>query len=71
MYETVTVAELFEEELEALEEQHQKLLEESTETSKETAAKIAHVIEYFKLRLDLLEYSMEDAYGVKISKTLH
>jgi 2-keto-4-pentenoate hydratase len=72
MYEeTVTVAELFEEELLALEEQQQKLLAENTEGSRETAAKIAHIIEYFKLRLELLDYDIEDAYGVGSNQTLH
>ena len=47
MYETVTVAELFEEELESLEEQYDTLIEEDTQTSKLTAQKIANVIEYF------------------------
>lgn len=69
--ETVTVAELFEEELLALEEQHKKLIEENTELAKDTAAKIAHIIEYFKLRLELLDYDIEDAYGVGSNETLH
>ena len=69
--ETVTIGELFEEELLALEEQHQKLIDENTQDSRLTAQKIANVIEYFKLRLDLLEYDMNDAYGVGSNETLH
>jgi len=72
MYEeTVTVEELFEEELLALEEQHQRLVEENTPSSREVATKIANIIEYFKLRLELLEYDINDAYGVGSSETLH
>jgi len=71
MYETVTVAQLFEEELEALEEQYDTLIEEDTQTSKLTAQKIANVIEYFKLRLGVLEASLEETYGAAPHRTLH
>ena len=71
MYETVSVEQLFEEELAALEEQHQKLIDENTYTSRQTAEKIANVIEYFKLRLGILEETMEEVYGVNENKTLH
>jgi len=70
---SVTVEELFEEELAALEEHHQKLLDENTFQSRQTAQKIEAVIEYFNLRLDALEYGFEEAYGIGSSKrnTLH
>lgn len=69
MYEeTVTVAQLFEEELEALEEQHEMLIERNTHESRLTAIKIEHVMEYLRARLDS---SIEDAYGVTDKKTLH
>ena len=71
MYETVSVAELFEEELAALEEQHQRLIEENSFDSRQTAQKIANVIEYFKLRLGVLDETMEEVYGVDENKTLH
>jgi VanZ family protein len=71
MYETISVAELFEEELEALEEQYDTLIEDDSQTSKHTAEKIAHVIEYFKLRLGVLEESIEEAYGAASHRTLH
>jgi tRNA(His) 5'-end guanylyltransferase len=72
MYEeSVTVAELFEEELIAIEEQYDKLIEENTMDSRLTAKKLEHIIEYFKLRLQLLDYDMEDAYGVGTKQTLH
>ena len=71
MYETVSVEQLFEEELAALEEQHQRLIDENTFDSWHTAQKIANVIEYFKLRLGVLEETLEDVYGVDENKTLH
>jgi hypothetical protein len=71
MDETVTVAQLFEEELTALEGQRDRLIEENTHESRLTAKKIEHIIEYFKLRLDLLDYDIETAYGVGTDATLH
>ena len=71
MYETVSVAELFEEELAALEEQHQRLIDENSFDSRQTAQKIANVIEYFKVRLGVLDETMEEIYGVPGNKTLH
>ena len=71
MYETVSVEQLFEEELAALEEQHQRLLDENTFDSRQTAQKIANVIEYFKLRLGVLDETLDEAYGVGSDKTLH
>ena len=68
MYETVTVAELFEEELAALEEQHELLLEENTFESRTTAKKLSHVIEYFKSRLGIEEH---DDYVDPGNNTLH
>ena len=69
MYETVTVAELFEEELAALEEQHELLLEENTFESRTTAKKLSHVIEYFKSRLGIEEE--HDDYVNPGNSTLH
>lgn len=71
MYETVSVEQLFEEELAALEEQHQKLIDENTFDSRRTAEKIANVIQYFQLRLGVLEETMEEVYGVNENNTLH
>ena len=70
-YETVSVEQLYEEELAALEEQHQKLLDENTFQSRQTAQKIANVIEYFKVRLGIVEETVEEVYGVGGDKTLH
>lgn len=71
MYETVSVEQLFEEELAALEEQHQRLIDENTFDSRQTAQKIANVIEYFKLRLGVIEQTIDEVYGVSNNKTLH
>ena len=71
MYETVSVEQLFEEELAALEEQHQRLLDENTFESRQTAQKIANVIEYFKLRLGVIEETIDEVYGVSKHNTLH
>ena len=71
MYETVSVEQLFEEELAALEEQHQRLIDENTFDSRHTAQKIANVIQYFQLRLGVLDETMEEVYGVSENNTLH
>jgi len=71
MYETVSVEQLYEEELEALEEQHQKLLDENTFESRQTAQKIANVIEYFKVRLGIVNETIDEVYGVPKNNTLH
>lgn len=72
MYETISVEQLFEEELAALEEQHQRLIDQNTFDSRHTAQKIANVIEYFKLRLGVLDETIDDVYGVNQDKgTLH
>ena len=71
MYETVSVEQLFEEELAALEEQHQRLLDENTFESRQTAQKIANVIEYFQLRLGVIEETIDEVYGVSKHNTLH
>ena len=71
MYETVSVEQVFEEELAALEEQHQKLIDENTFDSRRTAEKIANVIQYFQLRLGVLDKTMEEVYGVSENNTLH
>ena len=70
---SVTVEELFEEEIAALEEHHEALIQENTHESLTGAHKIEAVIEYFNLRLDALEYGFEEAYGIGSSKrnTLH
>jgi len=50
-YETVSVAELFQEELDALRDQYDKLIDRGTDTSLTTAENLEHVIRYFEARL--------------------
>ena len=50
-YETVTVEELFQEELDALREQYDILIGKGTDTSLTAAENLEHVIRYFEARL--------------------
>jgi len=50
-YETVSVAELFQEELDALREQYDILIDKGTDSSLEAAENLEHVIRYFESRL--------------------
>ena len=50
-YETVSVAELLQEELDALRDQYDKLIDRGTDTSLTTAENLEHVIRYFEARL--------------------
>ena len=50
-YETVSVAELFQEELDALREQYDTLIDKGTNTSLTAAENLEHVIRYFEARL--------------------
>ena len=50
-YETVTVAELFQEELDCLREQYDKLIGNGTDQSLRAAENLEHVIRYFEARL--------------------
>lgn len=58
-YETITVKQLFEEELEAIQEQHEKLVELDTPESRDAADSLYHVIRYFKKRLELDDWLEE------------
>ena len=49
--ETVTVEELFQEELDALREQYDVLIDKGTKTSLTAAENLEHVIRYFEARL--------------------
>lgn len=68
--ETVTVEELFKEELEQLEEQHRILEESGSEDSLRTARELESVIRYFQIRLGLLEQGIDEAYAAT-NPTLH
>ena len=50
-YETVSVGELFQEELDALREQYDHLIDKGTVTSLQAAENLEHVIRYFEARL--------------------
>ena len=50
-YETVSVGELFQEELDALREQYDILIDKGTDTSLRAAENLEHVIRYFESRL--------------------
>lgn len=52
MMETVTVAELFEEELEAIQDYYDKLLALNTKEALIEAESLSHVIHYFEKRLN-------------------
>ena len=69
--ETVTVAELFEEELEALIAQHERLITENTSHSLEVANSLEHVIKYFRVRLGHTDDDLESVYGAGPEETLH
>jgi hypothetical protein len=75
-YETITLEQLFREELEALMDQQEKLIEEDTPESKALAHNLGYVIAYFKARLnsdDPLE--VMDTVGSQLAnilpRTLH
>ena len=63
MQETVTVAELFEEELEAIQSHYNELIALSTKEALLEAETLSHVIHYFERRL-------ADDFG-DMNKTLH
>lgn len=50
-YETISVEELFQEELDALREQYDVLIGKGTNTSLQAAENLEHVIRYFEARL--------------------
>lgn len=50
-YETVSVGELFQEELDALREQYDLLIDKGTDVSLQAAENLEHVIRYFEARL--------------------
>ena len=69
--ETVSVEELFTEELEALEEQYNRLVELDTDEAQNTANSLIHIITYFRVRLGLETTDLEEVYGADPSRTIH
>lgn len=70
--EVVSVAELFEEELAVLVEQHGILTKKNTRDSMMAAESLLHVINYFRVRLGIeTGTEMEDLYGAGPDQTIH
>lgn len=69
--ETVSVEELFEEELQALETQYAKLSESKDPGSQRAANSLLHVIAYFKVRLGYEGDDFESVYGTRPDRTIH
>ena len=70
--EMVTVAELFEEELEVLVEQYGILTKRNTRDSILAADSLLHVINYFRVRLGIENGTeLEDLYGAGPDETIH
>lgn len=68
----ITIAELYEEELELLKEQHAHLVAKNTASAALAADSLTHVINYFRVRLGLEDsVDLEDLYGSGPSGTLH
>lgn len=70
--EVVTVADLFQEELDILVEQHRILTTKRTRESALAAESLLHVINYFRIRLGIeTGTEIEDLYGVGPDETIH
>lgn len=69
--ETVSVEELFEEELAALETQYTKLRESKESSSQLAAESLLHVIAYFRVRLGYEVDDFETVYGSYPDRTIH
>ena len=69
--EAVTIAELFCEELEMMEEQHTRLLEKNSTDSVLAAHDLQCVIKYFKARLGIEDADLELLYGADPDRVLH
>lgn len=69
--ETVSVEELFEEELQALETQYTKLNESKELASQKAAESLLHVIAYFRVRLGYEGDDFETVYGTYPDRTIH
>jgi hypothetical protein len=71
--ETVTVEELYQEELDALVEQHKILLEEGGEDNQRIADSLLHVIAYFRARIGAEDdFDVAEIYGIIPSdQTIH
>jgi len=69
--ETVSVEELYQEELTALETQYDRLSRMDTESARKAADTLLHVIAYFRVRLGLEEHDLEEVFGADPDRTIH
>lgn len=69
--EAITIAELFEEELEILTKQHTSLLEKQTTEATLAARDLDCVIKYFKARLGKENTDLEELFGADPDRLLH
>ena len=69
--EAITIAELFEEELEILTKQHTSLLEKHTTDAALAARDLNCVIKYFKARLGKDNTDLEELFGADPDRLLH
>ena len=69
--EAITIAELFEEELDILTKQHTNLLQKGTTEATLAARDLNCVIKYFKARLGVEETDLEELYGADPDRMLH
>lgn len=69
--EAITIAELFQEELDILVKQHTTLLEKGTIEATLAARDLNCVIKYFKARLGQEETDLEELYGADPDRMLH
>ena len=69
--ETVSIEELFEEELQALETQYTRLSKNKDRSSQLAAESLLHVIAYFRVRLGYEGDDFEKVYGSYPDRTIH
>ena len=69
--EAITIAELFEEELEILTKQRTSLLEKQTSEATLAARDLNCVIKYFKARLGKENTDLEELFGADPDRLLH
>jgi hypothetical protein len=69
--EAITIAELFQEELDILVKQHTTLIEKGTTEATLAARDLSCVIKYFKARLGQEETDLEELYGADPDRMLH
>ncbi len=69
--ETVSVEELYQEELTLLETQYDRLCRLDTESARKAADTLLHVIAYFRVRLGYEEHDLEEVFGPDPDRTIH